>query len=302
MQDKVMPWFSERIDYRLLSCHGNYMSNAKKWCNYLDKRKNPVKQTILLDSGAFTAWTKGHEATLSDLMPRYEYFLNNHLKDTANIWLINLDKIPASPGRDPTPDELAEAIEVSDRNFERLVAAFGERVLPVFHQGEDDARLNEVVAMSDYICVSPRNDLGERFRVQWSAETHAKLPAGVRTHGLAATGVAMMEGAPWTSVDSATLMFFAASGLVRAYINGSFQGLAFTEAVHLRKEAGKHYDTMTPTEQAAIREFAAKFGFPNIDILRTDQNARAALSLLSMNDYIDNYHRFKVRQQGTLFA
>jgi hypothetical protein len=300
VSDRYLPWFNERIDFRLLSCHDGYFGNAKKWCSYLAHRKNPKPQTIMLDSGAFTAWNKGHEAKLEDLLPRYAYFINNHLHQVYNIWLINLDKIPAEPGRDPTPQELEEAIEISDRNYERLVFEFGNRVLPVFHQGEDDTRLAKIAQMSEYICISPRNDLGENLRVQWSADVHAKLPVGKKTHGLAATGQPMMERVPWTSVDSATLMFFASAGLVRVFMNGRFQGLAFSDDVYMRKEAGKHFMTMSPSEQKVIRDYVGQYGFTP-EILREKWEARACLGLLSMNEYLEKHHKFDLQTQQTFF-
>ena len=300
VSEKYLGWFSERIDFRLLSCHDGYFNNGKKWCRYYERRENPVKQTLLLDSGAFTAWNKGHPAKLDDLLPKYAWFLEHHLQDVENIWLINLDKIPAEPGRDPTPADLSEAIEESDKNFNILVREFGARVMPVFHQGEDDARLAEVAAMSEYICVSPRNDLGEQLRVQWSAETHRKLPKGIKTHGLAATGEKMMTQVPWTSVDSASLMFYASAGHVRLCLGGRLLMVTLSEKSELRKERGKHYDTFAASEQKRLADHVGRWGF-TVDELRTSWESRACLTLLETNDWLDNHHRFDLYNQVTLF-
>lgn len=300
VSEKFLGWFSERIDFRLLSCHESYMPTGKKWCRYYERRRNPVKQTLMLDSGAFTAWNKGHEVTLDDLMPRYEYFLQNHLDYVGNIWLINLDKIPAEPGRDPTLAELDEAIEISDRNFERLVAAFGDRVLPVFHQGEDDARLADVAAMASYICVSPRNDLGESVRVAWSAVTHEKLGPSIRTHGLAATGQKMMTQVPWTSVDSAALMFNASAGHIRLCMGGQLFYLTVSEKSEAVHTANKHYDTMPDSAQRNIAKHVSRWGF-TMEQLRKSWEARACLILLETNDWIENVHRVDQYAQQTLF-
>lgn len=188
-------------------------------CQRLNGR--PYPKAILLDSGAFTAWNKGEETTVDDVKRKYSSFIEAAGGLFDEIWGINLDVIPGAKGRDPTPDELKRAVEVSDVNFEILVKEFGNIILPVYHQGEPVERLAEcaqqVDGKSNYICVSPRNDLAEGYRVSWSRDAHAELkrnwPA-IKTHGLATTGNRMVRTVPWFSGDSAAWVQHGGYGMI----------------------------------------------------------------------------------------
>lgn len=162
---------------------------------------------IMLDSGAFTAWNAGGSVTLDEVKSTYSRFLTEADRMFEEIWLINLDVIPGKKGRDPTPQELRTAIEESDRNLTALRAEFGDCVLPVFHQGEGQGRLLEVVDQSKgYLCLSPNNKKpeGERWRWAQLARTALRdLGCDVQTHGLATTGNDMIREAGLTSGDSA---------------------------------------------------------------------------------------------------
>lgn len=188
-------------------------------CKKLDGRPHP--KAILLDSGAFTAWNKGEITTVDDVKRKYSKFIDMAGDTFEEIWGINLDVIPGEKGRDPTPDELARATEVSDINFDILVKEFGDIILPVYHQGESVERLRENVAQvdgkSNYICISPRNDLAEPQRVVWSRDCHGELSRNfphIKTHGLATTGNKMVRTVPWFSGDSAAWVQHGGFGMI----------------------------------------------------------------------------------------
>jgi hypothetical protein len=74
-----------------------------------------------------------------------------------------------APNHGASPEEIAEAIRQSDRNYAELIRALPGRILPVFHRGESPERLNEVQAMSpDYLCLSPIVRILEKRRIAWS--------------------------------------------------------------------------------------------------------------------------------------
>lgn len=194
-------------------------------CKRLDGR--PYPRAILLDSGAFTAWNKGEKTTVDDVKRKYSRFIELADGLFDEIWGINLDVIPGERGRDPTQAELDEAIRVSDINYEILTKEFGNIILPVFHQGESDARLAECVAQVDgkhnYICVSPRNDLAEGMRITWSRDAHGLLRdkwPHIRTHGLATTGNKMVRTVPWYSGDSAAWVQHGGYGMIDIFHTG----------------------------------------------------------------------------------
>jgi hypothetical protein len=249
---KYIKFATSFVTHRLLSCHGPYVSFAHRWLKDTLELGCGKSQTILLDSGAFTAWNQGHPTTLDALLPVYSDFIKKYLDHVENIWLINLDKIPGTPGTDPTQVEIAEAIHESDENYRVLVDTFGPRVLPVFHQGESNARLFEVDAMSEYVCISPRNDVGERHRVAWSREVHEVLPAGKMTHGLATTGFLMMTTVPWFSVDSAAWVSVCSYGGVIVLLGDTMHILGVTPESPTRFKLEAHFDTLNEHSRAVV--------------------------------------------------
>lgn len=167
-------------------------------------RKAAYPSHIMLDSGAFTAWNAGAPATLDEVKMAYSRFLDEAGGLFKEIWLINLDVITDDKS---TPAEKREAIAQSDENFAALQSEFGNRVLPVFHQGEGAARLLEVVDQAKgYLCLSPNNRKPEEERRRWAQLSRmalSDLGCDVKTHGLATTGNDMIREAGLMSGDSA---------------------------------------------------------------------------------------------------
>jgi hypothetical protein len=286
--------------YRLQSCHGAYIKTAEAWCDLAAPYAKDKE--LMLDSGAFTAWKAGKEVKVEHLLKTYGKFIEKYGDAYRRIWLINLDKIPAAPGRDPTKDELEEAIKISDENFETLQKTFGDCVLPVFHQGEDEARLAQIKQMARYICVSPRNDLPEKARIEWSKEVH-HLTIGNETHGLAATGNRMMNEVPWTSVDSAYWTYTAAMGSMFVYLDGQFRVIRISDQHPERKNMNQHFDSMAPIVQEAIVGRIERYGF-TVEQLQTNFVYRKALSILEVIEFLKNFDPQPQKQliQDQLFA
>lgn len=284
--------------HRLLSCHGEYVKFGHKWAR--SSVCNAGNITLLLDSGAFTAWNKGHEMHLHDLLPVYFDFMNAYWRESKEIYLINLDKIPGSPGRTADTAEIEEAIEISDKNYEILVKEFGSRVLPVYHQNENEARLRQICAMTDYICVSPRNDLPEGQRVKWSQEVHSKIPRSIKTHGLAATGDLMMATVPWTSVDSASWIFTASVGNVTLCVNGKLLNIGMSEKSPCRYLPNQHYNNLPPLMQKVIRDRVELSGF-TVEQMSVDHGARMSFTMTEIMYWNENHHICLFKEPATLF-
>lgn len=285
---------------RLLSCHGAYVRPSHQWMSEVIKNPNAkAKNTILLDSGAFTAWSQGKEVTIEHLLPVYYDFMMKYWSYCKEIYLINLDKIPGSPGRTAGTEEINEATRMSDANYRILTEYFGtDRVLPVFHQNESESRLFEVEAMGPYICVSPRNDLPEGQRVSWSREVHSKLPAGKHTHGLAATGEQMMSTVPWHSVDSASIVFTVATGQVTIILNRKLINVAVSSKNTNRFDAGQHYCNMPVQYREIIDKRFEELGTSAIE-LSEDYRKRAVISMRQVQEFVDNHlHVQPIKQVG----
>lgn len=170
---------------------------------------------IMLDSGAFSAWKSGETVTLDEVKHGYDAFLREADGLFERVWLLNLDKI-TDPGDDA--ETLAEAIAISDANFEALRQEFGDFVLPVFHQGEGACRFLEVIDQArGYLCLSPNNKKREHERWRWGERTRSELgflECSVHTHGLATLGNEMIRNAGLYSGDATSWRVNAGNGLV----------------------------------------------------------------------------------------
>jgi hypothetical protein len=265
--------------FRLFSCHGDYYNYALQTIPLCATIDNNFE--VMLDSGAFTAWTKNQEVKLDDLIRTYGAILEKYGDIGRRYWLINLDKIPGAPGRTPSPTEIEEAIKISDDNYEILVKEFGDIVLPVFHQGESYERLSVVESMSSYINVSPRNDIGERYRVAWAKEVHKKLKPETKTHGLAATGLPMMQDVPWHSVDSASWIMVASYGHI--WWPKSMTLVSVSSDSPNKHLADHHYVNLSKIEQEKFEDFAKSYDI-DMDDLQEDFALRAVWNRLSQSD------------------
>lgn len=274
--------------YRLFSCHGAYIKTAQ---TTLETRIVGAgygsRCEIMLDSGAFTAWSKGEEVTLDHLIPLYADFIEKYEHQLKAIWLINLDKIPGEKGRTASPQELVDAMRIGDENYVKLEKLFGPRVLPVYHQNEPVEQLLRLARECEYICVSPRNDLPEPSRVRWSKEAHA-LITGVKTHGLAATGAYMMASVPWGSVDSATWVAIGAYGGIIIENDRSLRILQISDKSGSIKEFDGHFNTLSAVEQQFVASRIKQYGF-EVEDLKEEHTCRMLFNRIALIKYGQRY-------------
>lgn len=269
-----------------------------------------LPRAIMLDSGAFTAWTKGRTLQLGGVMEAYRRFIR--LADGRfTVWLVNLDVIPGKKGQPRTRKQVHEAMEQSDKNFEILTREFGNRVLPVFHQDEPRKRLMEIIDQADghgdYICISPANDYAEPDRVWWAQEANkaaAKRAPHIQRHGLATTGNRMVRQVFWSSADSAAWKKHGVLGTIDLHY-GNFEGMDVIPKEHIPTQPYDHYihyhvgleqaeydtahrqvlpatrrafDRLPRDEQRRVRDAVEKYGFP-FDLIRWEPRARGLICM-----------------------
>jgi hypothetical protein len=268
-------------------------------------RGNTEEVEIMLDSGAFTAWTKQEaDIKVDDLLRTYRGFKKIYGPHFKNIWYINLDKIPGTKGRAPTHEEIVDALRVSDENFKVLFEELGDCVLPVFHMTEPPERLIEVAEMnSRYVCVSPRQGIAQKERLQWVQrvnQTLAQIGRPVPTHGLATTGEGIMMETPWRSVDSSSWIQQAAFGYVTLNMRGKLvTGIPVSEDSPASREWDKHLKTISGDYRAEIRH-VADYLEVTMEELETHYGARMLFNCHVMESYSQESWRPRPVQQ-TLF-
>lgn len=96
---------------------------------------------MMLDSGAFTVWTKGIEIDLAE----YIEWAKAYTAEVPRSRVVNLDVLPGRPGREPSGEQRESAAKASMENADAIRAA-GLPVLEVYHWHESWDVLREIVA------------------------------------------------------------------------------------------------------------------------------------------------------------
>lgn len=156
---------------------------------------------FLIDSGAFTVWTKGQQIDVKE----YGDFLEQLKKDypKINFKFINLDVIPGKYGVKPTQKDIDESAQKGWDNFMYLKSR-GLDVIHIFHQFEDEKWLRKLAKESDYIGISPANDRSIKSRVTWLRWVFSIIGTSVKTHGFGITAKSALQAVPFYSSDSST--------------------------------------------------------------------------------------------------
>ena len=163
-------------------------------------------EALMLDSGAFAVWTRGMDVDLE----AYIRFCQEY-PDVS--YYVNLDVIPGKPNdiMSMTDKNIESACQQGWENYQYMLDTLPlEKVIPVFHQGDDPRWLVKMVEFgAPYVGISPANDRTTSQRSKWLTGikkhvTDSKGKALVKMHGFAVTSHRLMSSFPWYSVDSAT--------------------------------------------------------------------------------------------------
>lgn len=169
---------------------------------YVDKiRADGVK--VFLDSGAFSAFTKGVDVDIRGYC--------DYIKRNLDI-IENVDGALCASVLDGIGDPL--------KTWQNQMAMeqMGVRPLPCFHYGEDERYLEWYIENYDYITLGGMVPISTPQLFHWLDRIWDKyLTDGsgrprLKVHGFGLTTQALMERYPWFSVDSSSWVQIAANG------------------------------------------------------------------------------------------
>lgn len=241
-------------EYRLkvenyLESH-HYVNRA----SYVKKmRRDGVK--VFLDSGAFSAFTKGVEVDIAGYC-RYVRE-NSDIIEFASV----LDHIGSAQG-----------------TYENqcTMEGLGVTPLPCFHYGEDMRYLEYYISKYPYITLGGMVPISTQQLTLWLDDlfknylTDANGRPLVKVHGFGLTSLPLMKRYPWYSVDSSTWVQWAANGMI---LVPSLGQINVSDKSSSRKMAGQHIDTIPPVQREAVVLEIEQFGF-EVERLRTEYIAR----------------------------
>lgn len=177
----------------------------------IEWKKQGFCRWFFVDSGAFSYHTGKWKGTVDD----YIEFLNSIDGDFDVC--AQLDTIPGHFGQPKKPEDYVESAEGSWDNFlyMRTRVKSPEKVMPVFHMGEDPKYLQRMLDWKDenghhldYIGLSPANDASKRDRMLFLDNMykliHRSENPDVKTHIYGFTSLDAMAKFPCYSADSIT--------------------------------------------------------------------------------------------------
>jgi len=247
----------------------------------------PQRCEFFLDSGAFSAWSKG---TAIDIEAYAQFVLDR--PDTFDV-IANLDVIPGSWGVVPEQKDIDESAKRGWENYyylEKKWASIGKKPMHIFHQGEDDKWLDKLIDEAEYFGVSPGNDRTTAQKIDWLDKIMPKLvdKDGWPTrkfHGFGVTSLEILLRYPWYSCDSTSWVLTGRFGAVFVPLRGlgdgkiNYHKVTFSDQSPKLGERGGHFKTYDPPEQKAIRAYCEKLGYTP-EQLGEDYVARDHMNIL----------------------
>lgn len=200
--------------------------------HYLKKPSELIKllngyepERIIIDSGAFSVWSNGGIIDLED----YANFcvdLKKLLSSNIELNIVNLDVLPGKWGFVPSQEEIDKS---ADKGWENMLylESRGLKVIHVFHQHEHWEVLDKLTKHSDYIGISPANDVSNVEKEKWMNQVFARIKDSVKTHGFAVTSYNQLYKYPYYSADSSSWITPARFGMLPIMTN-QFQIKSFS--------------------------------------------------------------------------
>lgn len=281
-------------------CSFAYPEQLRKYVSYF-KEVNPIKLgTLIIDSGAFTAWSKGKQVNLDQYIEYCKRVQGAGYKYFTEIYPVNLDVIPGQKGRENTRDEVAQSAEKGWENYEYMKLK-GLEPIHVFHSGENFKWLKQCIDNNMYIGVSPCNDYSHVQKREWLKECFQMVCENngkpkIRTHAFGVTSFELLELFPWFSADSAAWSLQSGFGGVSTPW-GKFD-------MSTRRSESENTLSRHPTHvQKTVKEWILSKGI-DFDRLRNDYKLRDEVNIhyfLYLQDKLINTDRTYCEKQMQLF-
>lgn len=272
---------------------------------WIDYHKTVAPRKLFIDSGAYTAHTKGVQLDVDEYI--------SYVNSNAGVFsaIAQVDKIPGTFGQPKTRQEILEAPELSWDNYlymrERVIDY--EKLLPIFHQGEDFKHLKRMLEATfidyktgkdvhiPYIGISPANDTHTRDKMKWLDKVFLMIQESsnpnVKTHAFGMTSLPLLEAFPFYSADS--------TSWIMAGVNGSIMTRRGLVLVSNRKKDDFAHLTHSPkpVQELIISEIEER-GY-TLEDAENSYQARVLINAMYLMEWAENYKYKPRKKQKQLF-
>lgn len=276
----------------------NDRKRGEIWLQH-NKEHNDIK--VFVDSGAFSAWSKGKKIDVDE----YINYINTNTNELTLF--ASVDNIPGELTRTPTLKEKQQSPILSWDNYmymrERIIDK--DKLLPVFHIGEDLKYLNNMcnvildgkhipyIALGGTVGIKDRKVKENWYKQCFRVIKDSKNP-NVKVHAFGMTSLNILENFPFTSADSTSWLMTANNGsLITKY------GTICVSNVTPDKP--NHIDKLGNNLLEILSEQAIQYGL-TFDQCREDYKARTVFNVNYLQDWADSYkYKGNNRYQKRLF-
>ena len=188
---------------------------AEMWLNY---SKEVEHRNIFIDSGAFSAWSKGKPLDVDN----YIEFLNKNSE--AFTAFASIDNIPGELTRAATLKEREESPMLSWENYLYMRERINEKdkLVPTFHAGEDLKHLSNLLEVKldnkhiPYIALGGTVGATMNYKKKWYSTCFKVISESsnpnVKVHAFGMTAFDVLESFPFYSADSTSWIMTTANG------------------------------------------------------------------------------------------
>ncbi len=226
---------------------------------------------LMLDSGAFSVWTKGEEINLNE----YIEFASKHPEVS---YYVALDVLSGTFGGGLVQPKTVEAsCQKGWDAYQKMIKTIPmEKVIPTFHRGDPISWLHKYLDFGvKYIAIGGLADKSSREgKMKWLQEIKPYFlrngKVKVKVHGFGFSNMDLMNCFPWHSLDSASWAYKGSMGVV--WIPRKTGGkwdytkspyiIACTPRHPDRYRHNCHYDCLSPLVKKNFHEYLEEVGIP----------------------------------------
>lgn len=273
------------LNSMLEGSHAWYLGSFFHLTPSLQNMISPDQFSFFLDSGAYSAWSRGTEIDLDE----YVAFIKANIENIEVY--ASLDVIPGKPGSAATTKQRDDAAEQSWKNYLYMVRE-GLDPLPVYHYGENLTFLERMLDHGcQYIGIGGLVSVPSLMRRHWLDKVFARLTGSdgkpiVKTHGFGMTAIPLIFRYPWYSIDSTTWIKITSTGSVYLpqLVDGEFVFDQVPRVVSVSSVSpravvgGKHANTMSTGMKEVLNRWL-KFCGKNYDEVFSSYYHRAVVNV-----------------------
>lgn len=279
----------------------NDRNTIYKWIE--EFKNNPSsKCNLFIDSGAFSAWTKGKQIDVDE----YIDFINKN-KDYITV-AASVDKIPgeARTSNVASEKDVADAAQATWENFLYMRSKMDNKskLLYTFHVGEPWHFLQQALEYEDefgkieYLAfgglVGKNKDIQKAFIEKCFELIKNSSNPNIKVHGFGLTRLGYLEQYPFTSADSTAWLMTAING----GIFSKWGTLKVSDRSIYRED---HINNKLEAGQEEIKKYIESKGF-NLEDIMSNDSKRQEWNYRYLSEWSDNYvYRSNIGKNKKLF-